>query len=259
MSSRTTVVICLASLLAGCRAGSSVHGTADVAQWAPVLKAEAYAGSGDKFNLVGTGGVVDNDALWTFDVSLQFSSAGQRQVKAQTLNLGYWSHEYSGSADLSGVDFANKLLSGPTRTSLKLDLYKFTYGEPQAASGGGSNRTEGTIGLHYLDFSVIAQDLDGATARYSGNAPMFVVGWKVAYADRAMVYFFSVEGMDLNMISLENVKGNVMDYSAGIRWSVGSTAALSIAYREYQAHLNDRGEELNIKLAGAFFSLFIMW
>ena len=263
MFARTTTVVLLAALLAGCKAGTSLHGAADIAQWTPTLAATADTGSGDKFDVVGTGGVVEDDAFWSFDVALQFGRAGKSGMKAQTLNIGYWGHRYSGTTDFSAspVDFAGKTLDGPTTTSMDLNLYKFTYGEPQAGSGGGSSRTEGTIGLHYLDFSVKANDtgISPATARYDGNAPMFVIGWKISYSDRAMVYFFSVEGMDLDVVSLGNVKGDVLDYSAGVRWSVGSSAALSLGWRSYEANLDNRGEQMKIKMEGLFFSLFLMW
>lgn len=259
MSSRIAGFIFLSALLAGCKAGTSVRGAADIAQWTPVFNATAYTGSGDKFDMVGTGGVRDDDALWSFDLAFQFGRARSGEVKAQTLNLGYWGHKYSGTTSLSNVQFAGKTLNGDTKTTVALNLYKFSYGEPQAASGGGNNRTEGTIGLHFLDFDVTANDLDGPTASYSGNAPMFVIGWKIAYTDRAMVYFFSIEWMDLDVISLENVKGELLDYSTGIRWSVGSSAALSLGWRSYKVDLDDRGEQINIKMEGAFFSLFLVW
>ena len=258
MSSRTITLVLLGALLAGCRAGTSLHGAVDIASWTPILEASASTGAGEDFNLVGTGGVVDDDALWTIDVALQLGRASGREVRAQTLNFGYLSHRFSGKENLD-MEFAGKHLTGPTDTSLSLDLYKFNYGEPQAATGGGNNRTEGSIGLHYLDFAVKAVDSAGVRASYSGNAPMFVVGWKIAYSDRAMVYFASVEGMDLDVIPIENVRGEVMDYSAGVRWSVGGNVALTIAYREYLANLDDRGEEMKIRLAGAYFSLFVMW
>jgi hypothetical protein len=259
MSLRITTLVLLGALLAGCQAGTNLHGAVDIASWTPVLEASAGTGAGENFNLVGTGGVVNDDALWTIDLALQLGRASGREVRAQTLNFGYLSHRYSGENSLLGVDFAGKTLTGSTNTSLDMKLFKFTYGEPQASTSGGDNRTEGSLGLHYLDFAVKAVDSSGTQASYSGNAPMFVVGWKIAYTDRAMVYFASIEGMDLDVIPIENVRGEVMDYSAGVRWSVGGNVALTIAYREYVANLDDRGEEMKIKLAGAYFSLFVMW
>jgi hypothetical protein len=254
----TLVLLLLGALFAGCKAGTSLHGAVDIASWTPVLEATAVTGAGENFDLVGTGGVVDDDALWTIDLALQLGRASGREVRAQTLNFGYLSHRYSGNENLD-LSFAGKALMGDTATNLSMSIFKFTYGEPQAASGGGNNRTEGSLGLHYMDFAVRAKDSSGTTAYYSGNAPMFVVGWKIAYSDRAMVYFANIEGMDLDVIPIENVRGEVMDYSAGVRWSVGGNVALTIAYREYMANLDDRGEEMKIKLAGAYFSLFVMW
>ncbi len=251
-------VFALPALVAGCgRAGTSFHGAIEMGQWTPTVSATAVH-DGGTFDVTGTGGVVDDDAVWSFDVALQFGAAARSGVRVQSLNLGYVSHTYSGSADLSNLSFGN-VLDGATTTDLSLSIYKLSYGEPQAAAAGGNNRTEGLIGLQYLDFSVNSTDEDGTTAEYSGNAPMFVIGWKVAYTDRAVIYFFSVEWMDLDFISLENVTGMILDYSAGFRWNVGTMAALSIGYRSYEADLDDRGEQFDIKMDGAFFSLFMAW
>jgi hypothetical protein len=241
-------------LAVGCGAGTALHGSFEAAQWTPELTGSATKGS--TLELVNDAGLVNDDAFWAFDTSLRVQLPGESRVGAYTFNFGTWQHTYGGKVP-GPVDFAGVSVNGPVRTTADLKLYKFSYGEPGGTSSG-HGRTDGLLGLHYMDFEVRADGSNGSASQ-AGTAPMFVIGWRIAYESQGLVYFFGFEWMDLDTISLDNVKGEVTDWTTGIRWFPGKHVALSLAWRTYDADLVARSERLDIDIAGAYFSLFVIW
>jgi len=103
-------------------------------------------------------------------------------------------------------------------------------------------------------------DSDSVT-KMDGSAPMFVIGYKIAYISQNLMYFLNIEGMDLDTITLENVKGSLVDVSAGIRWVFDDSGkmAISAGWRTYEANLEIKDDDLDVKFDGAFFSFFLAW
>jgi len=237
----------------------SFHGALEAGQWTPSLDCTAQAAGESSFDLVGTGGLEGERSFWTFDGNLRFTAPRGGSTGAYAFNLGYLQHTYSGEADLgvTGITFAGESLTGQTRTETDLSLFKFTYEEP---SGGQNEQTGGLLGIHSLAFAITSRDAD-SRASLSGTAPMIVFGWKIAYYSQRLLYFFSIEGMDLDWMPLNNVTGSVYDTSAGIRWFVDSSlrVAISAGYRRYEALLNVDRDRLDLTMDGAFVSLFMTW
>lgn len=254
-------IICAALMLsglAGCRAVRNFHGDIDFAQWTPKLTSSAQRSGGSYFNLVGSGGVVDKEAFVFLDASLRFQTGSGRRAKPHAVNLGYWQYTYSGDGDAGlGLDFAGKTLIGPIRTTADFKLYRVTYEEP-GLTQGGDGRTGGTLGIHLLGFDIKADD-GSNIARFSGTAPMLVMGWKIAYYSKGLMYYFGVEGMDLDVVSLGNVRGNVVDTIAGVRWFFGDNLALSVGWRNYDADITIRNDRLRVKQEGAVVALYMKW
>ena len=112
-----------------------------------------------------------------------------------------------------------------------------------------------------LDYDVDATN-GTVNGEMTGSAPMFIVGYKVAYASANLMYYFNVEYMDLDTVTLENVTGSVLDYTAGMRWVFDGSGnmAISTGFRSYEADLGLRGgDDFSYKMEGVFFSVFIAW
>ncbi len=255
-------IVCSASMLAalaGCRGAQNFHGDIEFTQWTPQLTSSARRGAGNRdFNLVNHGGVATGDAFLAFDASLRFQTGSGGRAKPHAVNLGYWQHTYAGTGNASGVTFAGVPLTGSTRTTADFKLYKLTYEEP-GLTQGGDGRTGGTLGLHLIDFNIRADAGGGNVGIFVGTAPMLVIGWKIAYYSKGLMYYFGVEGMDLDVVSLSNITGGVTETVAGVRWFLGDTVALSVGWRSYEANLIMRGDTLNIKQEGASVTLYVKW
>ena len=242
--------------LAGCGAGTRLQVAVDVGQWTPDFSGSALRSGGSSFNLVGQGGVADDDPFWFFDSSFRMVAPRGRQVQPFALDFGYCQNTYEGTGP-GGVTFAGADLGPGTRTRAEFKLYKFGY-EEMRPTEGTSGLTGGLIGLHYLDFDITATDDAGNTGTFSDGAPMLVFGWRVTYVSRGITYYFGVEGMDLDSVSLENVGGNLMDIYGGLRWAIhGNRAALSVGYRKYEADLSIRSDRLSIEMDGYVVSLYM--
>jgi hypothetical protein len=89
---------------------------------------------------------------------------------------------------------------------------------------------------------------------------MLVIGYRITYMSRGLIYYIGVEGMDLDEVPLDNVEGSIVDTYAGVRWNIRSERlALQVGYRRYDADLRIRDDKLIIKMDGVTVSLFISW
>lgn len=266
MVNRTAAVVLLVAGLAGlagCRAGTSFSGSVDVAQWTPDFSATALKGGGSNFNLVSAGGVDSSQDLWAVDLSLGMQAVAGSQVKPYQLNLGYWHGLYKGAGpaftgNYLGADFVS---SNPIDTSADFKYYKFTFEEPDASGNSmGGSLSSGILGLHYLDFDIVADD---GTNRgvFRDSAPMFVLGYRIEqYTKGGLIYYIRVEWMDLDTVTLGGAAGEIMDLSAGVRWAIrGNNAAICVGYRQLEADLNINGNKLIMDMDGAIFSIFMRW
>lgn len=262
---RTTAVALLVAGLAGCPAGTRFSGQIDVGQWTPKFKGSALKDGGSNFDLVSNGGVGSDEDLWAFEATFGLQTASSNQIKPYRLNLGFWRNTYAGTGPATGLTFAGATFAGDASTTADLAYYKLTYEEPDVSRapqpGGTGSVTAGFLGLHYLDFSVIADDGLGNRGVFEDGAPMFVLGYRIEqYAKGGLVYYASVEGMDLDTLSLGGVEGSVMDASGGMRWFIrGQKAAISVGYRTIDASLKMGANRLNLDMDGATFSFFMRW
>ncbi|MHC4248176.1 MAG: hypothetical protein ACYS9X_03530 [Planctomycetota bacterium] len=268
MSNRTAVAALLVAGLAGlagCRAGTSFSGSVDIAQWTPDLSASAFKGGGSNFNLVANGGVDKGEDLWTVDLSLGMQAAAGSQLKPYQLNLGYWHGSYKGAGPASALTFAGATFNDtdPVSTSADFKYYKLTFEEPDVSgNSAGGSLSSGILGLHFLDFGIIADDgTPGGRGVFEDSAPMFVLGYRIEqYAKGGLMYYIKVEWMDLDTVTLDGVKGEIMDLSGGVRWAIrGNKAALCIGYKTLEAELEINSNKLNMDMDGAIFSLFLRW
>jgi hypothetical protein len=248
------------AMLTGCTAGSTFHGWLEFGQWTPDTDSTVDT-DGDDIDLVSTGGIRNNDSFWTYDAGIRFTQPNGNTLGAYAFNLGYFNHTYSGNGEIgSSISFDGINTFGTSiSTNADIRLLKFTYEEPTGGSSG-SERTGGLIGLHNLSYDIHISD-GVQTGEISGTAPMFVVGYKVSYYSAQLMYFVNIEWMDLDTITLENVQGEVMDVSGGIRWVFDDSGnmAISAGYRSYDADLNMRDEDLSLHMEGAFFGFFLAW
>lgn len=259
-SAHTCTLAGLAALvLAGCGAGVRFHGFLDAGQWTPSLECSAQASGESKFDLTGVGGLEGDRSFWALEGGVRFTAPRRGQAGAYAFNLGYFQHTYEGEADLgvTGITFAGQNLTGPTSTETKVSVFKFTYEEP---SGTANELTGGLLGFHFLEFAVTSRDAD-SKAQLSGTAPMLILGWKIAYYSNRLMYFFNIEGMDLDLAPLNNVTGSIYDTSAGVRWFIDSAqrVALTAGYRRYEARLDVDRDKFNITMDGPFISFFMYW
>jgi len=254
MTKHVSLVGLALAAAAGC--GMNASGYLDAGTWTPKLNASALRLSAPALDLVSGAGVPEDDSFWTFDASIQI--AGSAEHGPCALNFGYVRHVYSGNS-AAGFDFAGATLTGPVHTDADLSLYKFAYEEPQTSGQG--ERRGGYIGIHVLDFDIKAAEVGGGTVRrFRDSAPMLVFGWRIAYmSDQDLMYYFSVEAMDLGLITIENVKGTVLDTSVGARWMIYNKVALSVGYRQYDARLDMRDDRLDVKMEGVNYSFFMTW
>ena len=257
-SGMTWWIVPYLACLAGCGAGTKFHAAIEAGQWTPEISASALRLSSTKFNLATQGGIPNDEAFWYFDASFRLDTPRGGQVQPYTMSFGYWQHTYKGTG-LGGVTFGGATIGPPITTTAEFKLYKFAYEEMRPTEGVGGGLTGGLLGLHYLEFDIKATD--GTNVGVFGDgAPMLVVGWKINYASRGLIYYFGLEGMDLDTVSLNNVGGSIMDTYGGIRWCIrGNRTALSIGYRKYEVDLAIRNDRLSIDMDGLTVSLFLNW
>jgi hypothetical protein len=260
-TSAAALVVAGLAALAGCKAGTRFSGALDLVQWRPDLQSSALKDGGDSFDLVTSGGVGNDEALWAFDASFGVQTAGADALKPYRFNLGYWQKIYRGIGP-GGVTFAGAPLGAGTKTSADFAYYKFTLEDPdvRSGSGGPASVTGGLLGVHFLDFSVVADD-GVSRGVFADGAPMFVLGYRIEqYAKGGLMYYVCIEGMDLDAVPLGDVSGSVMDLSAGMRWFIrNDKAAISVGYRKLEAALNIGSNRLSLDMDGAVFSLYMRW
>lgn len=266
MLNRTTftgLLVAGLAAVAGCKAGTSFSGSVDFAQWSPTFAGSALKGGGSNFNPLGDGGLDTSDDIWAIDISLGMQAASGSSLKPYQLNLGYWHALYRGAGPASALKFAGATFDNinPVNTSADFKYYKLTFEEPDAkGNSAGGSLSSGILGIHYLDFDIIADD---GTNRgvFKDGAPMFVLGYRIEqYTRSGLIYYIRVEWMDLDSVTLGGVGGEIMDISGGVRWAIrGNRAAICIGYRQLDADLNIDGNKLNLSMDGAIFSFFMRW
>ncbi len=265
MLNRTAVLALLVgglAGLAGCRAGTSFSGSVDIAQWTPDFAGSAFKSGDTSFDLVSSGGVNAGEDLWAVDLSLGMQAAAGSQIKPYQLNLGYWQALYRGTGPATGLTFGGATFGADVSTEADFKYYKFTFEEPDVSgTSRGGSLSSGILGFHYLDFGITADDGLGQRGAFEGSAPMFVLGYRIEqYAKGGLVYYIRVEWMDLDTVTLSGTAGEIMDLSGGVRWAVrGNKAAICVGYRQLKADLNINGNQLNMDMDGAVFSLFLRW
>jgi len=266
MPNRTTVagllIVGLAAL-AGCSAGTSFNGSVDFAQWTPDFSGSALKSGSSNFDLVSGGGVNSGQDLWSIDLSLGMQAASGSNLKPYQLNLGYWSGLYEGTGPAFSGDYLGATFDGlsPIDTTADFKYYKLTFEEPDASrNNAGGSLSSGILGLHYLDFDIAADDGAGHVGTFADSAPMFVIGYRIEqYTQSGLIYYIRVEWMDLDTITLGGTSGEIMDLSGGVRWAIRNMAAICIGYRQLDAELKIDGNNLNLDMDGAVFSLFLRW
>ncbi len=243
------------ALAAGCRSGGRWQ--VEAASWTPTLISTAT--STTSLDIVETGGTLDDETFWFFDITFQPSRARTARGSTYAMYLSYLRHAYTGT-NPTGFDFAGATMSGPTETTADFCLYKIMMEEPQG-SQRGTERVGGLLGIHTLDFTIEATDGTN-TGEFSDSSMMLVIGWRISYyGSGAVLYYASIEGADLDTMNFGDVTGSVLDYSLGMRWFVNTppTMALSIGYRKYEADLSIRDETLQLDLDGLYYSFFMTW
>jgi len=237
----------LAFSISSCKSSSNFHAEIDIQQWTPDLSASVEDADGYDLDLVDQGNVPDDDMLWVIDAKLQTSS--------YSLNLGYSKHTYSGTGP-GGFVFDGVDLDADTCTNADIALYKIGW-EDLSGSTSGNSMSAGSLGLHWLDFDVTASDgVD--LAHYSDRAILFVLGYRMAYYSNGLYYYINLESTVGDLVSLGNSEGEILEYSAGVRWFIyEQKAAVSIGYRSYEADIDMRDGEIDLELEGVFFSLYM--
>lgn len=244
-------------LLAGCRAGTSVHGTFEAAKWSPVLAGQARHLGGADLDFVGDAGLPANQSLWSWDGNIQISRASRDSVGANGFNLGVWGLKTLGSADFSSpLNFAGKSLSGPTDTTADFKLIKFTYEENPTVSRSGQF-SAGLLGIHYLSFAVECRGSE--VAEYHSQVAALVLGYRWAYFSKGLLYFIQVEAWPQDWMDLVETDTAVMDVSSGLRWFMGGgdKTALTIAYRRFELNSVMGNDRLYLLLDGAYISIHL--
>jgi hypothetical protein len=99
------------------------------------------------------------------------------------------------------------------------------------------------------------------TGTFKEGAPMFVLGYRIEqYTRSGLIYYMRLEWMDLDSVTLDSVKGEIMDLSAGLRYAIrGNNVAISVGYRQLEADLEISGNSLKLDMDGAIFSLYMKW